>query len=742
MNSYDFEHLEPKSGAPILKPLFCPVCNGTGKASSFSVQNKVDGIRRSIQEWNSMNYEKWITTIDKETIDYYKEKEATQYNFQKMFVDLKQYASNIHETELRKCSDYLTLSKAFEGMDESLCPFCLGTGKGRTMTEIYSRDGASFLKETDKFGFVRGFWQYSYQIPAHPMWFNRDEIIYIMATPRSMSPYGYAPTQAILDVVKSLYYSTQYNIRYFTYNAIPDGVLSILDTSEPEMKRIRDYWKNEIAGQPHKLPMMNKKAEFTPFQMSSREMDFLQSQQWYFKLVISAFKLTPAELGFTEDVNRATGGTQAEVVRRRGIRPWLDLIEYVINDQLLPEFGTIANGIKFKFVVKDPVEEMQKRELDKTMLELGLTTINEIRTRDGLDPVSWGDAPMGMSFGGSYGNSPFGGKPGESNNPEEGQEKPREDKKDEEQKPKENKDEETNKSLPVQPIGQYYNDPLISFRPGHKPEQPSPQTSHPVDPGKIIINSKPSQLVSPFGDAFARCPSCGFNSLTLDQSPDDIHQGQEVFVCTRCHGKFVKKTGQQTVTEENSEQFVSELMQRVGTNETEPKVVTNPVWSPKGEPQMDLAKFYSDHDTIEKYVGWPIDSVKEYIIEFLKKYDFNLIEDFSEIQKMKLRDILTRGIVLGKPITSMAKELDNLLKNEPRSFAIIRTEVIRASNEGRLKFFKNRKVENVEWVTAPLEDARLCDKCKEHNGKIYTLKSAYGKIPAHTHCRCNFVAAD
>ncbi|MBU2249807.1 MAG: hypothetical protein KKD77_23875, partial [Gammaproteobacteria bacterium] len=66
----------------------------------------------------------------------------------------------------------------------------------RKMTEIYARDGASFLKEIDKFGFLKGYWQYSYQIPAHPMWFHRDEIVYCAEHSRSMSCYGYARTQA------------------------------------------------------------------------------------------------------------------------------------------------------------------------------------------------------------------------------------------------------------------------------------------------------------------------------------------------------------------------------------------------------------------------------------------------------------------------------------------------------------------------------------------------------------------
>ena len=45
------------------------------------------------------------------------------------------------------------------------------------------------------------------------------------------------------------------------------------------------------------------------------------------------FGLTPSELGITEDVNRATATTQAELTKRKGIRPMLGLIERYFNIQ-------------------------------------------------------------------------------------------------------------------------------------------------------------------------------------------------------------------------------------------------------------------------------------------------------------------------------------------------------------------------------------------------------------------------
>jgi len=260
----------------------------------------------------------------------------------------------------------------------------------RKLLELYARDGASFLKETDKFGFVRGYWQYSYQIPAHPMWFNKDEIIYISETPRSTSVYGFARTQAILDQVKSLHYSTLYNKRFFEEYPLPEGLISVKDTNEAEMQTLMDWWVREFKAQPHKLGIINKELSWQQFTIPNKELEFLETQKQYFKFVIAMFGLTPTELGLTEEVNRATATTQAELTKRKGIRPLLKLIENFINAELIPEFG--VEGVEFTYIYDDPQEKAAKLSNWKMEIDMGIKTPNEVREELGLAPIDGGDS--------------------------------------------------------------------------------------------------------------------------------------------------------------------------------------------------------------------------------------------------------------------------------------------------------------------------------------------------------------
>lgn len=431
--SYDFEHLEPKSGAPLLKPLLCPYCNASQRMPLREAQEKQNRLKRALLE-NKVAHmrksESMRTSLERvELIRKFSETSGVNivedafvnpfiYDRLDEFVSLekdldlqmtvlkeaeeiihKRLHDEFHPKGLSKKAKSEFVQKAFDFAMNSTtvaCPFCNGTGRGRMMTEIFVRDGASFLVEVDKFGAIKGWWQYSYQIPAHPMWFNREEISYTKMMPRGSSPYGFSPVQAALDLIKQLDYSQQYNKKIFENQGVPDGIITVPDASEADMRRFNEMWNQEMIGRPHKLATWNSEINFVPFMRNNREMEFLKSQQWLFKLIISAFNLTPAELGFTEDVNKATSATQADIARRKGIRPLLNLLEEKLTRDIIHELGYM--DVKFRFTVRDLTEEEVESEINERNLRNGLTTINEIRIRKGEEPVPWGEGfnPFGL----------------------------------------------------------------------------------------------------------------------------------------------------------------------------------------------------------------------------------------------------------------------------------------------------------------------------------------------------------
>ena len=85
----------------------------------------------------------------------------------------------------------------------------------------------------------------------------------------------------------------------------------------------------------------------------------------------------------TEDSNKSTGQTQTAVGKRKAIKPLLKLIEYHINQQLIPEFGTV--DIRFKFDDYDRDEESAKYDLYAKMQQVGVMTPEMIADEEGID---------------------------------------------------------------------------------------------------------------------------------------------------------------------------------------------------------------------------------------------------------------------------------------------------------------------------------------------------------------------
>ena len=282
--------------------------------------------------------------------------------------------------------------------------------KGRNargdLVELFPYDGGRFLVNVNEHGIIDdevGYYQYSFrQINAAPVPFKKDEIIYgRMNTSTELFPYGWSPLQSIQQEVELMIQSTRFNKERFRNSAVPDGIVSV-PMNEDQMNAFKNAWETQVKGRPHKLLFHNAEANFTPLAMSNKDMEWLDGQKWYFHTIFAAYGLSPQEVGYYDGSSRATGESQERITIKNAIKPYLRLIETKINREIIPEIAG-HDEIKFKWFLKDDVAE--KIEHDQTMakLQANVLTINEVRAKEGLDPVEWGDepikqAPMGFGF--------------------------------------------------------------------------------------------------------------------------------------------------------------------------------------------------------------------------------------------------------------------------------------------------------------------------------------------------------
>ncbi len=129
-------------------------------------------------------------------------------------------------------------------------------------------------------------------------------------------------------------------------------------------------------------------------------------------------------------------------------------------------------------------------------------------------------------------------------------------------------------------------------------------------------------------------------------------------------------------------------------------------------------------------------------LEFLDGYNFDLIKGLGEDLKKELRRVIRDGIMHGKGIPQIAKELREALKRkEARINTIARTETMRASNYGRIRTWEKSGVKYKEWLTA--FDDRTCPICADLDGERRRLEDLFSvgvyMPPAHPNCRCTAV---
>jgi len=271
--------------------------------------------------------------------------------------------------------------------------------------DLSVRDGRSFMIESSSIGGRwKRFWQYSWLNPSGiPTEFSVDEVMYFRTRPNSRGMYGTSRLEIVKDIVNYLMDSTEANSKLWENGLFIGGQIDHPDIKDVNELRLKaaEYKKN-LQG-PKKAGrwlVTGGGVKVQGFPFNPQQMQWLDGQKWFAKLVLSIFKIAPSEIGWTEDLNRATGMQQMNIHKSRAIRPLLKLIEDVINRDLV---WKKYPDVSFKFKTSlDLEDKMKQAQIDEIYIRSGKVAINELRERDGehiLDDKKF-DMPFAEGSGG------------------------------------------------------------------------------------------------------------------------------------------------------------------------------------------------------------------------------------------------------------------------------------------------------------------------------------------------------
>ena len=574
----------------------------------------------------------------------------------------------------------------------------------------------SFLKDMNMFGMEFGYYQYSFKHPGMaPLWFDKSELVFIMQNPRSDNPYGWSHIQSIREVLEPMQRSLVWNKEFFTKGSIPKGMMIFEDMDDESIKRMGSMWKEKIMGEGHGLPIFNKKGEFMNLQMTSREMEFLDSQKWYFKLVLAQFKLTPTEIGFTEDSNKASAVQQTGVNYRKTLKPLTSLLEHHINTDIIPEFG--FEGISFKFNEVTPEEKERELENDLKRVTAKTMTVNEFRAIRGEEPLEGADE---IDFGTP---APFG----------MGEEKPFEE---QDEKDKEKETEKDGKDKPKKQLNQLNQIKVTETKNGDI---------------KIFV---PDSEIIPVNKAAER-----FGMEEIDDQAD-TYDAYIVSQYLRMERKILSRITDDNFQKSYRKKLFGDFLQIVFSS----VMVTSFYDRVKTFVKKDFKKgMKTAEDDLnrkvdvdigfternEKTVEWITNQqIEGYVLQDGKEWS-GLKGDFSKTQINVIKSI-EEGIREGENTKQLKGRVQSIFKTakDRQAQVIARTETNRITNMGHLEGYKNSNVPmRKKWVS--FLDDRTSDICKRLNNQIVELDGLFrdpetSKVfqspPSHPSCRSRIVS--
>jgi hypothetical protein len=244
--------------------------------------------------------------------------------------------------------------------------------------------------------------------------YSHDDLIYEPRNPRAdvlVGGYGLSEAELLIRVVTGFLNAMTVNIRGFSENHIPRGVLHLTGNYSPEdLSAFRRYWNSMVKGVQGAwtLPILvsrdqESKASFENFGIEYNEMYFSKWMTFLTSIICSVYGMSPSEISFDSftagNTSSLSGSDTEEKLadsKDKGLRPLLAYFEGLFTDYIVQDF---SDDFCFRWTGLDE-EDLDVRD-QRARLVL---TVNEMRAEEGYEALEGplGEAPLNPSLVGPW----------------------------------------------------------------------------------------------------------------------------------------------------------------------------------------------------------------------------------------------------------------------------------------------------------------------------------------------------
>ncbi len=213
-----------------------------------------------------------------------------------------------------------------------------------------------------------------------------DELMYLRLNPRTHTPFGLGRLEVAFETVNQLLSAGRYAGKLAS-NAVVQYALWLDDATPAQHDRLTRWWQDEIEGS-GRVPILSSqtKPEVLRFAGGTDADLRLQWQEFLLRLIANAFDLPPMLLGLEQDVNKSTASEMGDEAFTTAIIPVAKLIEeHITRDLFAKKLGW--REFEFRFNDLSARNEMEEVQMQTTLLNAGVLTVDEVREMRGLAPL-------------------------------------------------------------------------------------------------------------------------------------------------------------------------------------------------------------------------------------------------------------------------------------------------------------------------------------------------------------------
>ncbi len=171
-------------------------------------------------------------------------------------------------------------------------------------------------------------------------------------------------------------------------NSVVQYALWLNEATPEQHDRLIRWWQDEIEGT-GRVPLLSceQKPEVLRFAGGTDADLRLQWQEALIRMIANAFDLPPMMLGLESDVNQSTAGEMADEAFQSAVVPVAKLLaEHITRDLFAKKLGW--REFEFCFNDLESRDEMEELQIQTTLLQAGVLTVDEVRAMRGLGSAS------------------------------------------------------------------------------------------------------------------------------------------------------------------------------------------------------------------------------------------------------------------------------------------------------------------------------------------------------------------